>query len=204
MRHLSRALNIGGGILMLVGLVLDVSAGLHSAQAQPLPPRPTTAPTTTSIPPTPAPQPTNAMDTAAEPAGRITGTVIDQTTGAPAPGIAVVVGDVTVNTDANGNYNRTGLPAGNYVVALALAAGQGVPAQGPGTVTLTADATVVQHLFFRSQPAASPLPSATAVVPAARLPQTGGSETAISSLWILLGLGMLVLGGGMRIAQRLA
>src|SRR2546421_1957611 len=125
MRHLSGALSIGGGLLVLVGLALGVGVGSPLARAQDLPPRPTTVPTSPSVSPTPIPNPAKDHPaTPATPTGRITGTVIDLTTGAPAPGIMVMVGDVTVTTDTNGNYDRVGLPPGSYPLALVLAKGQ--------------------------------------------------------------------------------
>jgi hypothetical protein len=197
--NLSAILCAAGLSLLLAG----VGSGLGStplAQAQPRPtltPRPAT--------PTPVQRPTRTPDRDVgdkrQPAatGRITGTVIDLTSGAPAPGISVMVGEVTVTSDANGNYDRTGLPPGSYPVALVLAEGQGTPAQEGITIVLAAGATVVQHLFFRSQPAASPTPVATVTAPPTQLPPTSGSAPS-GWLWVVLGLGALALGGGVRIA----
>jgi len=191
-------------ILFAAGLCLLVAgagSGLGStplAYAQPRPtltPMPAT-PTAVQRPTrTPSSDDHDKRQTAAT--GRITGTVIDLTSGAPAPGIPVIVGDVTVTSDANGNYDRTGLPPGSYVVVLVLTEGQGTPAQDRITIELAADATVVQHLFFRSQPAASPTPIATGTPPPAQLPPTSGS-TPIRWLWVVLGLGAIALGGGVR------
>ena len=166
-----------------------------------------TRPTLTPMPatptairsPTPTPRPEHRDKSQPTATGRITGTVIDLTSGAPAPGIAVMVGDVTVTSDANGNYDRTGLPPGSYPVALVLAEGQGTPAQDQLTIMLAADATVVQHLFFRSQPATSPTPVAIAAAPPATLPPTSG-PVPTGWLWVVLGLVAIGLGGGVRIA----
>src|SRR5215210_7853214 len=112
-RFFLRTMVIAAGLCLLIsGLSIWLAAAPAHAQGQP-PPRPTLTP----MPPTPARHTDHASPTAV-PAGRITGTVIDQTTGAPAPKIAVAVGDQTVVTDANGNYDRSGLPAGAYNVAL--------------------------------------------------------------------------------------
>jgi hypothetical protein len=138
-------------------------------------------------------------DAAAEPA-RITGTVIDQRTGAPAPGLTVRVGDVQVTTDASGNYDRGGLEAGSYGVALSLTLEQGVAAQGELTVVLEAGQTVVQHLFFNSPAPAEP-PAATAVPIPSALPATGAPEEAWSGL-LLLGLLLLGMGVATREAGR--
>src|SRR5215213_6254640 len=120
-RFFLRPLLIAVGVCFLLsGLSLWLGVAPAHAQGQP-PPRPTLTP----VPPTPVRSSDHSSPTAV-PAGRITGTVIDQTTGAPAPNIAVAVGDQTVVTDANGNYDRSGLPAGSYTVALALTAEQGV------------------------------------------------------------------------------
>jgi hypothetical protein len=141
--------------------------------------------------------------------------VIDLTTGAPAPGIAVAIGDVTVTSDANGNYDRW-LPPGSYVVTLMLAAGQGTPAQGPITVDLAPDATVVQHLAFRSPAAVSPTTAATVTpvppaggsLPAAgtapqTLPRTGGGPgDAGMPLGLALGTLALLVGAGVGYVAR--
>jgi hypothetical protein len=197
-----------GAILVIAGLIL-VFAGLGPwlggappAHAQPRPtltPAPSATPTSVGLPTrTPSPR-DNDDDEQPAPAGRITGTVIDLTTGAPAPGIAVQVGDITITSDANGNYDRSGLTAGRYVVALALRAEQGTPAQGPITVELGADATIVQHLNFHSllpAPAATP----TAATPPTTLPVTGGADDLAWPL-MLLGLALL-LGGGAALVRR--
>jgi hypothetical protein len=201
MRHLSRALSIAGGLLVLVGLALGIGVGAPLARAQVLPPRPTEVPRPTSVASTPAPNPNQGSPDATPATGRITGTVIDLTTGAPAPGISVTVGDRAVITDVNGNYDCTGLAPGSYRVALALMEGQGTPAQDSVTVELAADATVVQHLFFRSQPAASPVPAPTASILPAELPRTAGPEPG-GGLWVLLGIGMIVLGGAIRMVRQ--
>jgi hypothetical protein len=148
--------------------------------------------------------------------GHITGTVIDLNSGAPAAGVAVNVGGVTVWSDANGNYDRW-LPVGTYTVTLALSDGQGAPAQDTQTVPVLADVATIQHLNFRGQQpalvaptagaaAAQPAAAPTAVAGAApagadaamtpkRLPVTSESGTAA---WLWLGFGMaLLLAGGL-------
>jgi hypothetical protein len=126
--------------------------------------------------------------------------VIDQTTGAPAPGIAVVVGDVTVQTDQNGNYDRQGLAPGAYQIRLELQPNQGTPEQGSLQVDLAADATIVQHLAFRSQPAATPAPTAVPSAPAqpTALPVTAGAERDLSWMWIAAAM---LLASGLRLAR---
>jgi LPXTG-motif cell wall-anchored protein len=146
--------------------------------------------------------------------GHITGTVIDLNSGAPAAGVAVNVGGAIVWSDANGNYDHW-LPVGTYTVTLALADGQGAPAQDTLTVPVLADVATVQHLNFRGQQPALVAPTAAAARPAAaptaaagaapaggeaavtpkRLPVTGESGTAA---WLWLGFGMaLLLAGGL-------
>ena len=189
-RSFLNMLVIAGGLCLVISsLSLWLGATPAHAQGQP-PPRPTLTP----VPPTPVRGSDHSSSTAA-PAGRITGTVIDQTTGAPAPNIAVVVGDQTVMTDANGNYDRNGLPAGNYSVALTLAAEQGLTSQAPIVVTLASGATVVQHLVFRSPVAVVAAP--TIVAAPTTLPPTGGAD---SGSWgaLVLGLLMIAVGLGMR------
>lgn len=189
---LSTLMFVSGCVLFALSLVLTPSA----SYAQP--PRPTIVPTATPEPtetPQPAatPRPRNDKnDNDAAPLGRITGTVIDQTTGAPVSGITVLVGDMQVQTDANGNYERVDLPAGSYTVSLVLSAEQGVAAQEPLVVQLEAGANVVQHLAFASpQPAEEPAPEATPEpTPApAELPRTGGESTAATlMLWAAFAL----------------
>jgi hypothetical protein len=184
----------GGLCLVISGLNLWLGALPAQAQGQP-PPRPTLTPVPPA-PPTRAPRSNHASPTAV-PAGRITGTVIDQTTGAPAPKIAVAVGDQTVVTDANGNYDRSGLPAGNYTVGLALTAEQGVAGQAPIVLTLASGATVVQHLVFRSPAPIAPTP--TVVAAPTTLPTTGGADGGV---WGALALGIVLLGLGVGLRGR--
>lgn len=171
------------GVLLLALLGLPARAGL----AQGLPPRPTPVPTS-------VPRSGGGDDDTAEEPGRITGTVIDQTTGAPAPGIGVRVGGQTVTSDANGNYDRPGLAAGVYTVTLVLSPSQGSAVQGPLTLTLAAGATLVQHLYFRSpaRPTASAIVAPPVPTPA-RLPNTGTADRPATPL-ALLGLLLLCLG----------
>lgn len=125
----------------------------------------TPVPSPTAIPPvtsTPIPNPT--ATTAApgnpfpapptptqQPLGRVIGTVIDETTGAPAPSVWVSVGGIIRATDANGNYERGAMWAGTYQVGIVLADGRLSPAPFI-LVVVPPDTTVTQHLFFRSQP----------------------------------------------------
>jgi len=112
------------------------------------------------------------------PSGRITGTVIDQSTGAPAPDVEVSVGGVIVRTDANGNYERTRLRPGTYKVKLWLSPDEGTPLQEPQMVVLVGQtANVVVHLFFT--PAGAPAPTPTAApVDASELPAPDQSVAA--------------------------
>jgi hypothetical protein len=190
----SSTLIMVGVCLLLAGLSSWAGPGIAAvhAQTQP-PPRPT-------LTPAPTPKPSSGSNDTSEPAtGRITGTVIDLTTGAPAPGVAVTVGDTTVTTDANGNYDRSGLAAGDYQLALALAAGQGAPAQAPIVVTLAADATVIQHLSFRSPPPAAATPTPAPVTQPAALPTTGGPA---DGAWLVLVLGLMMIVGGVALQLR--
>ena len=181
-RTMSGAMMVVGGILVLVGsLVLglrDVSPTVVHAQDPPV--RPTLAPAPTEEAVTP-PQRDNDDDDDDEVqrTGRITGTVIDATTGAPTAGVVVQVGDQLVTTDSNGNYDLVDVTPGAYEIMLQLEAGQGTPEQDVIMVDVEADETVVQHLAFRSQVAptaipSTPVPTATAVV--AELPNTSGPQ----------------------------
>lgn len=188
-----------GAALLALGLAQTGPGG--AALAQGLPPRPTV------VPPAPTDQPAennhsgHATPTAP---GRITGTVIDTRTGAPTPGVPVRVGETLVQSDANGNYDLNGLAPGSYTVALALAPGQGAPAQGAVTVVLAAGQTVVQHLFFSTTPPvappAAPAPPAEAPVapaPPASLPDTsgrGGSQIPL----LIFGAALITAGAALR------
>ena len=195
-RQLLRALLIiftVSGVLLLFGLMPISSHGAVTAQPQAQPPRPTLTPEL----PTPIPKDDDDNNVSPSP-GRITGTVIDLTSGAPAPGRVVSVGDTTVTTDANGNYDRNNLQPGNYLVALVLTEGQGVPAQEPITVELAPGATVIQHLAFRSQPRATPTPAhAPAQAPdqPVALPRTGGLDNGLW-VWVLIGITLTIGGAG--------
>ncbi|MGB9752052.1 carboxypeptidase-like regulatory domain-containing protein [Roseiflexus castenholzii] len=174
------ALIIAGAWLLLwsMGSRFDLS---RSAQAQELPPRPTLTPVAPAEEPRREPRP-----------GRIVGTVIDLTTGAPAAGVTVRINSDALTTDANGNYGRENLTPGTYVVDLIIPPERGTPAQGAITITLPEGETARQDLAFYGPPPAS-MPSAeTAPMPPAALPVTGASDDAA---W-LAALGALLLAGG--------
>lgn len=136
---------------LLLAMIAGLGGGSTEALAQGLPPRPTLPPVTpTTVPPTATPLPEPEPGPRRLKPGRVTGTVIDASTGAPAANVAVRIGPRIVVSDANGNYDWSGLPVGDYEVALALPADWGVDLQGTLTVTVDEGATTVQHLFFRS------------------------------------------------------
>jgi hypothetical protein len=186
---LNMLLIAGGLCLMINGMGLWLAVAPAYAQGQP-PPRPTLTP----VPPTPVQHSDNSSPTAV-PAGRITGTVIDQTTNAPVANIAVAVGDQTVVTDVNGNYDRSGLATGDYIVALVLKADQGIAAQEPVVIVLALGATVVQHLAFRSPAPVVPTPMIVAAPTS--LPTTGRTD---GMAWgaLVVGIALLGLGIGLR------
>jgi hypothetical protein len=153
--------------------------------------------------------------------GHVTGTVIDLSSGAPSAGVAVQVGGALVWSDANGNYDHW-LPVGTYTVTLALANGQGMPAQDVMNVEVLADVATVQHLNFRGQQPAPAAPTAAAARPASaqpaaatptavveitpvaaggapalqptRLPVTSESGSA-AWVWLTFGVALLLAGG---------
>ncbi len=182
-----------------------------------VPPVPSGTPAPPPIPPgaSPTPDPTATLTSS----GRITGTVIDLSSGVPAAGIAVRVGAEIVSTDSVGNYQRAGLLPGVYEVALVLEPSQGQAAQAPLRLALGAGATVVQHLSFTRAGAAVALPSAGPTAPATAsataapvrdagsalprrvepparsgvsLPATTSTPAAAALLVALLGLGLTV------------
>jgi LPXTG-motif cell wall-anchored protein len=190
-RRLGALLMVAGALALLVGLG-GTAKGSGIAVAQSLPERPT-------LTPAPPSQGGGSDDNdEGEAPGRITGTVIDLASGAPAPGVEVLVGDTTVTTDANGNYDRNGLAAGTYVVSMRAPSGRGDPAQAPVSVELAAGETEIVHLAF----GARPTPAAAQEKPPAALPNTSGEDAP--SLTVVLGLAMLLGGAGLRVAGRRA
>jgi LPXTG-motif cell wall-anchored protein len=211
-RRIGRVLVVCGMLLVAFGASTLPAQGAEPAQLgaalllQPSP-RPTLAPTPRS----------RGDHKPATGVGRITGTIIDLSTGAPVPGVKVNVGGVVVVSDANGNYDLW-VSAGPYTVALVLNPSEGTPAQAQQMVDVAPGATVVVHLSFRSPaaPTATPAAANSVAVPAAtaepakphpsragggtaavhaapRLPRTG-EQSSNSWAWITLGA-MLLMGG---------
>lgn len=137
----------------------------------------------------------SAPDRSAIP-GHIGGTVIDVISNAPVPGMPVRVGDSIVVTDQNGNYGIWVVP-GTYLVNVAPAPGRGTIVDGPATVVVQPETSVVQHLRV-----ALPIPEVRAVEPAVadapaeaprRLPRT---NDAADVSWVWVSLGILFIGVG--------
>lgn len=130
---------------LLVVLMLGSSFGLPGALAQDLPPRP---------PAPPAPVPVDrSKDEKPDLPGRLTGTLIDARSEAPAPGVTIIIGSSSAVTDEHGNYDNPALPPGRYT--LTIAAGQGRLVDGPVVVVVRSEETTVQHLRYER-----PLPRA--------------------------------------------
>jgi hypothetical protein len=136
---------------------------------------PTNSPTVTpkpvtDVPPPPPPPPRDDDDDDDDddkrvwptegPSGRVTGTVIDERTGIPTPGVRVRVGDVIVVTDEYGNYEREHLEIGEYEIELLVDEEMGTPLQETQIVVVIDD-TVVRHLYFRSPPPPTATPTAS-------------------------------------------
>ncbi|MFQ3663783.1 MAG: hypothetical protein SNJ69_15500 [Chloroflexaceae bacterium] len=170
----SVTLMLCGAIMLVLGMVVvpapvPVVAG-PALQPSPRPPLEPTAPADEGMPaPTPIPY------------GRVTGTIIDLRTGAPAPGKLVVIGDSTVISDANGNYDRW-VVSGFYNLNLQLRDGEGRVAQPPQQIAVGNGDTVVVHLFFTSaEPAAPAAPEPVATVTPTALPAPTPSDvTAVA------------------------
>jgi hypothetical protein len=199
-RHILRIIGVCCTFWLL--LVLQ-HALVRPGDALALSPRPTLAPIAR---PTlkPVTKPVPGHTSTPVPTGRITGTVIDLSSGAPVPDITVRVGNVIVTADANGNYDRSGLPVGIYPVALVLNEGQGTAAQEPQQVQLAAGATVIIHLnlYSRVRVSATPHPNqvSTPIVPRA-LPRTGvGSENRWQEWYLAIGSIVIVVGVAIRLA----
>lgn len=177
-------------VYLALGLAVLLWSFATTVGAQELPPRPP-PPAPTAIA---EPEEEDRPSTMAP--GRITGTVIDQRTGAPAAGVRVRVGDELLLSDGNGNYDRHGLEPGAYGVALVLDAEQGVALQGPITVELAAGATVVQHLAFASPAPVAVEPVPVVEVPAAPVPATlPATGTAHDAGWLGVVALLLLVGG---------
>lgn len=136
--------------------------------------------------------------------GHIGGTVIDVFSGAPVPGMPVWVGNTIVVTDQNGNYGIWVLP-GSYLVNVAPSAGQGTTVDGPSTVVVGPETSVVQHLRVAlPQPATpvaavaerpAPAPVQEEVVIPVSLPRTGDGRAV--DVWLWMSLGILCIGAGL-------
>jgi hypothetical protein len=154
--------------------------------------------------------------------GHITGTVIDQASGAPVPNARVTIGDQTITADANGNYDLW-VPAGTYMIALAATDGSQPQAS---SVELPPGQIVVRHLTAVSALAAPAAPAAPSVLtaeptpeskaapiaePAAdqadvlapgRLPHTASSPLFLDGAWFWVSLGLALVAGGILIGTR--
>lgn len=242
---MSFALMICGTLALMVSFTMAPAATPAAAMPALQPsPRPTLQPTPDFQPvpsPTPLPaetpvpgvpdEPRNDSPPAptAVPMGRITGTIIDLRTNAPAPNKLVVVGDSLVISDGNGNYERR-VVSGFYTVALQLRNGEGRATQGPQEIAVGPGDSVTVHLFFTSpeplivapeQPAApeaapaalpdldlpdtgvAELTAARPAVPApASLPVTAAPVAADASLWFIGGALVLGLGVALQVVPR--
>jgi hypothetical protein len=157
----------------------------------------------------------------------VTGTVIDQATGAPVPFAMVTIGAQTISADANGNYDLW-LESGSYTIVLASDSGMN---SQPVQVELPAGQEVVQHLsgVSAAPPAApsevpaapaAPAPEPAAVqptaalvdapvaksvdasAPPARLPETAGNPLFLLGAWFWVSLGVGLVAGGLLIGAR--
>ncbi|WP_298482455.1 hypothetical protein [uncultured Chloroflexus sp.] len=145
-RMLSYSMMICGVLAMVIGFaLLPLPKPSTAAPALQPSPRPTIPPVTVLPASSPTPMPM----------GRVTGTIIDLRTHAPAAQIAVKIGDAVVYSDQNGNYDRW-VESGFYTLALHLTDEQGSPAQAPLTIAVGPGDTVVAHLFFTSPSLAEP------------------------------------------------
>ena len=209
----SVTLMLCGAILLMLGMVVvpapvPVAAG-PALQPSPRPPLDPTAPPEGGLPaPTPIPY------------GRVTGTIIDLRTGAPAPGKLVVIGDSTVISDENGNYDRW-VVSGFYNLSLRLRDGEGRSAQPAQQIAVGNGDTVVVHLFFTSEapaptatpaptaapPVATPVPEPTApadvvAVAPVTLPVTAATGASVPGPLLLAGAALLGLGALLQVRPR--
>lgn len=172
----SLALMACGVLALIFGMTIGPTPSPAAAMPALQPsPRPTLQPTpdfatatptsevpTTVPPPVDEPAGKDSVPTP-QPLGRVTGTVIDLRTNAPAPNKLVAIGDMMVLSDSNGNYDRW-VESGYYRLALELRSDEGTPTQGSQEIAVGPGDTVVVHLFFTS-PAPTPEPMAPSAEP---------------------------------------
>ncbi|PDW03178.1 hypothetical protein CJ255_10215 [Candidatus Viridilinea mediisalina] len=138
--------------------------------------------------------------------------MIDLRTGAPQPGIEVVIGGQTVASDAYGNYDLW-VRAGVYNVALHVRAEQGEAATAPQNVRVWGNDVVVVHLYIMGpalepapmpepmpmpEPEPIPMPEPMPELPPEvvvpiTLPQTGGNGVGLLPL-TMAGLVLMLIG----------
>jgi len=149
-------------------------------------PRPTLQPTPdlTQLTPTPTPPPpvvetdVPEREPTAVPMGRVTGTVIDLRTNAPAANKLVAIGDFMVLSDASGNYDRW-VESGYYRLDLELGGGEGAVGQPAQEIAVGPGDTVVVHLFFTSPAPATAVPASVEPVAAPSEPVAAPAEPAV-------------------------
>jgi hypothetical protein len=210
-KAISSILIITGLLMTLTGLGALMPAEQAYAQAVPQPT------------PRPALNPEDDGDDTAQPVAdmaHITGTVIDQASSAPVPGISVRVGNSVVATDGNGNYDLY-IEPGNYTVS---AIGSDNTPQPAAEVVLIAGEMVVQHLIYIApvliatatpvivapaavaEPIAEPVARTVAIRTEGampdRLPATAGNPLFLVGAWFWLSLGVALMIAGMVIARR--
>ena len=188
------------GALLITGGLLTLALGVgglaepRTAQAQT---GPSTRPT---LVPTKTPRHQSGPETLY---GHITGTVIDTQSSQPIAGVSVQVGDATVLTDANGNYDHW-LPVGAYTIALILDPALGTPTEAQSIVEVTAGERTLHHLSFTGRASTQPqavsalaVPTVPAIDPAAvpvRLPVTASGDIW-GWAWLPAGVSLLLAGG---------
>jgi hypothetical protein len=127
---------------------------------------------------------------------------------------------MTVSSDANGNYDRSGLAPGAYPVQLMLGAEERIVDQGLETIELATNALVIKHLFFHSASIETPIPLATettsrvlppeipepsAELVPSRLPVTANdTPDMLSGWWLILGAALVGMGLLLQFQQRLS
>lgn len=147
-----RLLAVCGMLMMIIGVsVLPAHGADLSRDNLPLlapSPRPTLAPERrgggADLPP--------AM-------GRLTGTVLEQPSGAPKPGVPVNIGGTVIVSDANGNYDVWLLP-GTYTVTVELDSSQLAMPFVPLSADIVADQTTVLHVNYATALQPTEVPAA--------------------------------------------
>lgn len=163
------------GLALLLGLVILVAESGAPA-APPVQPTPSVAARTTPVPPE-APQPLPPADDLADrgAGARLSGSVVDDETGAPVPNAAVVVAGARGVTDAKGRFSAPVLARGGPV-AVTADGYRALSALWNGEPTLTLGMARVGMLMVRVVHAGKPVAAAQVALSPPEPPRSAQAE----------------------------